>query len=164
MAIDKNAKELIQKLAVSNNWIRGKAASGSQKASPARLSKAFATNAKGQERAFIKFEDAAPGKIQRAAEAVEKRDAAGAGMRAGQEKKSSDMRAMIDDLIKGAKENSFGRPVHIQNATQDWTPLKVAEYSGALVALSERGLTEKEAAEYLGLTVAQVQDIVRTVG
>lgn len=78
------------------------------------------------------------------------------------EKKAS-MRNIIDDIIKGAKDNSFGRPVHIQNDTQDWTPLDIAKTAGALQALSEQGYSVKQAAEYLGLTEKQVQVIVTTV-
>jgi hypothetical protein len=78
------------------------------------------------------------------------------------EKKAS-MRNIIEDIIKGAKDNSFGRPVHIQNDTPDWTPLDIAKTAGALQALSEQGYSVKQAAEYLGLTEKQVQVIVATV-
>jgi len=77
--------------------------------------------------------------------------------------KQSSMKNIIDDIIKGAKDNSFGRPVHIQNDTQDWTPLAISKTAGMLMALEQQGYSVKQAAEYLGLTVSQVQDIVATV-
>lgn len=76
---------------------------------------------------------------------------------------SSDMKSIIDDFIKGAKQNTFGRPVNIQ-ADTEFTPLDMAKVAGAVVALSEKGYSVKEASEYLGLTEKQIQDIVSTVG
>jgi hypothetical protein len=78
------------------------------------------------------------------------------------EKKAS-MRNIIDDIIKGAKDNSFGRPVTIQVDSPAWTPIEIAKTAGALQALSDQGYSVKQAAEYLGLTEKQVQVIVTTV-
>ena len=78
-------------------------------------------------------------------------------------KNSSDMRSIIDDIIKGAEQNTFGRPVNIQ-ADTEFTPIDMAKVAGAVVALSEKGYSVKEASEYLGLTEKQIQDIVSTVG
>jgi len=76
--------------------------------------------------------------------------------------KSASMKNIIDDLIKGAQHNSFGRPVSIQQGS-DPTPLDLAKFAGQLQALGEQGYSVKQAAEYLGLTERQVQDIVATV-
>lgn len=88
---------------------------------------------------------------------AEKKTPAGPGAQ-----KESSMRGIIDDIIKGAKDNSFGRPVSIQ-VDSDFTPLDLAKTAGALQALSEQGYSVKQAAAYLGLTEKQVQDIVATV-
>ena len=77
--------------------------------------------------------------------------------------KTSSMRSIIDDIIKGAEQNTFGRPVNIQ-ADTEFTPIDMAKVAGAVVALSEKGYSVKEASEYLGLTEKQIQDIVSTVG
>ena len=77
--------------------------------------------------------------------------------------KTSSMRSIIDDIIKGAEQNTFGRPVNIQ-ADTEFSPIDMAKVAGAVVALSEKGYSVKEASEYLGLTEKQVQDIVSTVG
>jgi len=77
-------------------------------------------------------------------------------------KKTSSMKNIIDDLIKGAQHNTFGRPVSIQQGSSP-TPLDLAKFAGQLQALSEQGYSVKQAAEYLGLTEHQVQDIVSTV-
>lgn len=74
----------------------------------------------------------------------------------------SDMKSIIDDIIKGAEQNSFGRSVSVE-VNSEFTPLKVAEYTGRLTALSEFGYSVKQASEYLGLTEKQVQDIVASV-
>lgn len=76
--------------------------------------------------------------------------------------KNSSMKGIIDDIIKGAEQNSFGRAVTIQ-ADTEFSPLEVAKIAGALTALSEMNYSVKQAAEYLGLTEKQVQDIVATV-
>lgn len=76
---------------------------------------------------------------------------------------TSDMRTLIDDLIKGAQQNTFGRPVSVQQGF-DPSPLDLAKFAGMLQALNEQGYSVKEAAEYLKLTEAQVQDIVSKVG
>jgi len=75
-------------------------------------------------------------------------------------KKNASMKSIIDDIIKGAQENTFKRPVTIQTS---WTPIDTAKFAGQLQALGEQGYSVKEAAEYLGLTEAQVQDILTTV-
>lgn len=82
---------------------------------------------------------------------------------AGVKKASSDMKSIIDDIIKGAEQNTFGRPVSIQ-VDSEFSPIDMAKVAGAVVALSEKGYSVKEASEYLGLTEKQVQDIVSTVG
>lgn len=87
----------------------------------------------------------------------------GPGEKNDPRKKESSMKSIIDDIIKGAKDNSFGRPVHIQNDTRDWTPLAISKTAGMLMALEQQGYSVKQAAEYLGLTERQVQDIVATV-
>jgi len=86
----------------------------------------------------------------------------GKGQKA-QVKSSSDMRSIIDDLIKGAENNTFGRPVNIQTQT-DFSPIDMAKVAGAVVALSQKGYSVKQASEYLGLTEQQIQHIVSTVG
>ena len=78
------------------------------------------------------------------------------------EKKESSMKNIIDDLIKGAQHNTFGRPVSVQTNTS-WTHLDTAKTAGMLQALSEQGYSVKEASEYLGLTEAQIQYIVGAV-
>jgi hypothetical protein len=78
------------------------------------------------------------------------------------EKKSS-MRDFIDDFIKGATHNTFGRPVNIQTQT-DFSPIDMAKVAGVVVAFSQKGYSVKEASEYLGLPVSQVESIVATVG
>lgn len=79
------------------------------------------------------------------------------------EEKKASMQTIIDDLIKGAQQNTFGRPVSIQQGF-DPSPLDLAKFAGMLQALGEQGYSVKEAAEYLNLTEAQVQDIVSKVG
>jgi len=78
------------------------------------------------------------------------------------EEKTSSMKNIIDDLIKGAQHNTFGRPVSIQQGF-DPSPIDLAKFAGQLQALGEQGYSVKQAAEYLGLTERQVQDIVATV-
>jgi len=77
-------------------------------------------------------------------------------------KKNSSMKSIIDDIIKGAEQNTFGRPVNIQTNTE-WTHFDTAKTAGALQALGEQGYSVKQAAEYLGLTEAQIQHIVDQV-
>jgi hypothetical protein len=74
----------------------------------------------------------------------------------------SSMKNIIADIIKGAEQNTFGRPVNIQTNTE-WTHFDTAKTAGALQALGERGYSVKQASEYLGLTEAQVQDILAAV-
>lgn len=62
--------------------------------------------------------------------------------------KKAEMREMIRDLIKGAQQNSFGRPVNVQTNTQ-WTHLDTAKTAGAVHALVAQGYSVKQAAEYL---------------
>lgn len=76
--------------------------------------------------------------------------------------KTGSMKQVIDDLIKGAQHNTFGRPVSVEGQT-DFGPLQIAKIAGALQALSEAEYSVKEAAEYLGLTEAQVQRVIETV-
>jgi hypothetical protein len=73
--------------------------------------------------------------------------------------KTASMKNIIDDLVKGAQQNTFGRPVTIQQGFNP-SPLDLSKFAGALAALDEQGYSVKEAAEYLGLTEKQVQDIV----
>ena len=78
------------------------------------------------------------------------------------EPKTAGMRSIIDDIIKGASQNSFGRPVSIQ-ADTEWTHLDTAKTAGVLQALGERGYSVKQASAYLGLTEAKIQSILATV-
>lgn len=80
----------------------------------------------------------------------------------GDESKQASMRNIIDDLIKGAQQNTFGRPVSVQTNT-DWTHLDTAKVAGMLQALGEQEYSVKEAAEYLGLTEGMVQCILEDV-
>jgi len=84
-----------------------------------------------------------------------------AGVGAGKQAQTS-MRNIIDDIIKGAEQNTFGRPVNIQRDT-DWTHLDTAKVAGMLQALGEQEYSVKEAAEYLGLTEDVVQCILTDV-
>jgi hypothetical protein len=72
------------------------------------------------------------------------------------------MKNIIDDLIKGAQNNTFGRPVSIQRGF-DPSPLDLAKFAGQLQALGEQGYSVKQASEYLGLTEQQIRYIVATV-
>lgn len=76
--------------------------------------------------------------------------------------KTSGMRSIIDDIIKGAEQNTFGRPVSIQ-ADTEWTHFDTAKTAGMLHALGEEGYSVKQASEYLGLTEAQIQHILVAV-
>lgn len=76
--------------------------------------------------------------------------------------KTASMKNIIDDIIKGASQNTFGRTVNIQQGF-DPSPLDIAKFAGALTALSEQGYSVKAAAEYLGLTETQVQHIINAV-
>lgn len=80
--------------------------------------------------------------------------------------KKSEMREIIDDIIKGAKDNGFGRPVNIQTSwdAPDWTPLDTAKCAGMLIALDEQGYTMKEASEFLGLPEEHLQAVIKAVG
>jgi translation initiation factor 1 (eIF-1/SUI1) len=75
---------------------------------------------------------------------------------------SSSMKDIVDDIIKGAEQNTFGRRVNIQQGF-DPSPIDMAKFAGALTAYSELGYSVKEAAEALGLTEKQVQHIIATV-
>ena len=77
--------------------------------------------------------------------------------------KTGSMKSIINDIIKGAQDNTFGRPVTIQDDTE-WTHIDTAKFAGALQLLGEQGYSVKEASEYLGLTEAQVQGILEVVG
>ncbi len=78
------------------------------------------------------------------------------------EPKTAGMRAIIDDIIKGAEQNTFGRPVNIQ-ADTEWTPLDTAKTAGVLQALGELGYSVKQASAYLGLTETKIQAILAAV-
>lgn len=82
------------------------------------------------------------------------------------EKKAS-MNEIVASLIKGAKENTFDRPVHIQTGGdlgEGWTPLDTAKCAGMLIALDEQGYTMKEASEFLGLPEEHLQAVIKAVG
>lgn len=85
-----------------------------------------------------------------------------AGVPVKETEKKSSMKDIINDIVKGAEQNSFGRPVNVQQGF-DPSPLDLAKFAGALTALSEQGYSVKAAAEYLGLTEKQVQHIIDTV-
>ena len=155
--MDKNAKELIQKLAGKNSRVQLQAAAQSQALGPRDPQKRWAQFRQGAR-------DAGSGNIAGGKDPkFGKTLAEGAKSRLDEmgEKKSS-MKNIIDDLIKGAQHNTFGRPVSIQQGS-DPTPLDLAKFAGQLQALGEQGYSVKQAAEYLGLTERQVQDIVATV-
>jgi hypothetical protein len=254
--MDKAAKELIEKMAVTSDWVAKKLGPSSPGGGLA------ATKAKGGFSAENRiagglanaegradrvdgrhFQRGTPTKFNLPTQRVRK-DAAGTARdmyrtELESRKKESTMKNIIDDIIKGAEQNTFGRPVRIEtnldkaaseliqkmaapsalsdqkhifvglqrmagvprkytdgklslNPTKDkdaiaakgkfnqwargaareaapekkegsWTPLDIAKTAGALVALEEQGYSVKQAAEYLGLTEAQVQDIVATV-
>ena len=153
--MNKNAKELIQKMAGIPQGLRDLRSGGSM----AQMPSSHQTYAAGRSNANLFGQRAAksPAGADRSAD-IE----VGKGQKA-LVKASSDMRSIIDDLIKGAENNTFGRPVNIQTQT-DFSPIDMAKVAGAVVALSEKGYSVKQAAEYLGLTEAQLQDIVSTVG
>lgn len=77
--------------------------------------------------------------------------------------KKSSMQDIIDDIIKGAEQNSFGRPVNVQTNTE-WTHLNTAKTAGALQLLAERGYSVKEAAEFLEVSEEVVQAVLAAVG
>ena len=78
-------------------------------------------------------------------------------------KKTAAMRNIIDDIVKGAQDNTFGRPIAIQADVQDWTPLDTAKCAGMLQALAEQEYTLKEASEYLGLPEERLQQVIAAV-
>ena len=76
--------------------------------------------------------------------------------------KTSSLRSYIDDIIKGAQDNTYGRPMAIQTNTE-WTHFDTAKTAGVLQYLGEQGCSVKEAAEYLGGTEAFVRGILAQV-
>jgi hypothetical protein len=144
--MDKTAKELIEKLAMGKKSPLLAADVAKLKTMRQNVS-ASAQKAKAGYAARKAEDDAALAKMR--------------GLVKDTEKKSS-MKNIIDDIIKGAEQNTFGRPVNVQ-VSSEFTPLDVAKFAGALQYLAEQDYSVKQAAEYLGLTDAQVLAIVDTV-
>ena len=153
--MNKSAKELIQKLAGNGGpkvtRTTPKPAGGPFKWNMAEYPTAAKRDAARAASNAANGNDQLPGAPQKALDRA-----------ARMAKKESSMKNIIDDLIKGAQHNSFGRPVSVQQGSSP-TPLDLAKFAGQLQALGEQGYSVKQAAEYLGLTERQVQDIVATV-
>ena len=199
--MDKNAKELIQKMAgvktaVSSGWVSGMLrpkegtpavsfGNPGTKSSPG-LAGATAKGGRTVEQRLTKAHDAAATRSSMTsgawadsknpmsqgakarmlgANSSAKREYSNAHDALGEARsqKTGGMKSIINDIIKGAQDNTFGRPVQIQ-ADTEWTPLDTAKTAGALQFLGEQGYSVKQAAEYLGLTENQVQFILKAVG
>lgn len=158
----KSAKELIQKLADdvgSPNWNqRFDGAKGKPAKSFAEKEKLRAERDTRPPKKYV----GPPGGDPRVARAEKEKSLQGTFSQPPAFSKKSSMKNIIDDIIKGAEQNTFGRRVNIQQG-DDPSPLDLAKFAGMLQALGEQGYSVKQAAEYLGLTVGQVQDIVATV-
>lgn len=158
MALDKNAKELIEKLAGSSPDIKSRLKPLLEGAKKTVNQGGTAVAKKMREfdgtHAAVFGAGALAGGVVGRSSADTKED---------REKKSS-MKNLIDDIIKGAEQNSFGRPVRIQNATQDWTHLDTAKTAGALQLLAEQGYSVKEAAEFLDVSEELVRAVIAAVG
>lgn len=77
---------------------------------------------------------------------------------------------MVADLIKGAQSNprtgeiQVGTPgAETKLASAGIGPLDIAHMAGTLKALNEGGFTKKEAAEYLGVDEAAIDDVLQVV-
>lgn len=156
----KNARELIQQLveepkeAGLKNKVMGVLAAGSLAASAPAAFKANLQQTRDHGATSIRAEKGG------VAEKVKQKFKAPS---AGESKKEGSMRAIIDDIIKGAEQNSFGRPVNVQTNTE-WTHLNTAKTAGALQLLAERGYSVKEAAEFLEVSEEVVQAVLAAVG
>lgn len=152
--------ELIQKLAVEK---RALAPETVGRALVQRMARTAPSKAQGELGLSYEKEKLYQNNLNKRPAAEQDRAVDAAAKTAPKMFKQSSMKNIIDDLIKGAENNTFGRPVNIQTQT-DFSPIDMAKVAGAVVALSEKGYSVKQAAEYLGLTEKQVADIVSTVG
>jgi len=78
---------------------------------------------------------------------------------------------MVADLVKGAQANPrtgeiqhYREQAEIKLASAGITPFDVAHMVGTLTALDEAGFTKKEAAEYLQVDEAAIDDVLKVVG
>lgn len=162
--LDKNAAELIQKLAAGETQLRQHMYHSALKDLGQPMRKGPARQSVLDEHAKTFNVPAAPPRPERDRSLAKTKRYLGPPGTDPRElrNKQSSMQTIIDDIIKGAEQNTFGRPVNIQ-VNSDFTPLDIAKTAGALQALSEQGYSVKQAAEYLGLTERQIQDIVALV-
>lgn len=160
--MDKNAKELIQKMAGIPQGLKDLRSGGGM----AHMPPSHQTYAAGRSNANLFGQRAAktPAGPDRSAD-IEVGKGQKAQVKSSSDvKKTSSMKNIIADIIKGAEQNTFGRPVTIQADVTDWSPIDMAKVAGMVVALSEKGYTNKEAAEYLGMHEDQLTLIIKTVG
>jgi len=171
--MNKNAKELIEKIALApgtvgramaKRWVDPGSPRGSTPTSTGMTEKRLGQYDKALQRMTpSQRETAGDAHASHAVELVHReREANPSKFKGTMFEKKSSMKNIIDDLIKGAQHNTFGRPVSIQQGF-DPSPIDLAKFAGQLQALGEQGYSVKQAAEYLGLTERQVQDIVATV-
>lgn len=77
---------------------------------------------------------------------------------------------IVDDLVKGAQANPrlgnvqhYTEQAEVKLASAGITPLDVAHMAGTLKALDEAGFSKKEAAEYLNVPEAVIDDVLKVI-
>lgn len=158
--MDKSAKELIRQMveepkeAGLKNKVMGALAAGSLAAGAPGAFKANLQQTRDHGTTSIRAEKGS------VAEKVKQKFKAPS---VGESKKEGSMRSIIDDIIKGAEQNSFGRPISVQTNTE-WTHLDTAKTAGALQLLAEQSYSVKEAAEFLDVSEEVVRAVLAAVG